>query len=990
MESPDNIDTTGTLTKHFEFQQRESELYRMWEEAGIFKPENAAPDAPVFNIAMPPPNANGELHLGHSFGYTVMDILGRFHRLRGKRVLLLPGKDHAGIQTQVVYERKLKAEGTDITALDPEQLYRMCYDFCIDRAQYMRSQEKRLALSADWSRELFTLDPRLSQIVFDTFERMWRDGLVYRGKRIINWSVFSQTAISDAEVDYVEAAGNLWYIRYPFAGKISAPVFPTAQIAGSYLLHSGASDSKLLILAGRADAPAAGTVLELPEGDSAKRYIVYSSNAGEWTGSELQEKFGAELTRKERESIGLGESRIALTAAVLLPHFEIESGLITATTRPETMLGDSALAVHPDDPRYRALIGSPVKLPLTAREIPIIADSRIDMNFGTGVVKVTPAHDFLDYEIGCDHRLEVRQVIGKDGSMTAEAGSEFAGLPAAECRKRAVAALESQGLLLDTRSIKHKVPIGERGKDVIEPLISEQWFIAVDAPGKSLKRRALELVRSGRIKIHPERFQVLFEQWLENLRDWNVSRQLWWGHRMPVWYREENGTVCETVVSQQRPQGAGWRQESDTFDTWFSSGQWAYSTFAAHGLVNLDEDRSGNKFVPSHTMVMGRDILFFWACRMLLLTAYRLDDVPWRNIFFTGLIRDEQGQKMSKSKGNGIEPNEMISKFGTDSLRLGLVMGASPGNDLNLSERKIEGYSKFINKLWNAAKLLELKSSAAPDTEWRRTPKVVNLDSSAWILKQLKRVQEIATEKLEGYEISIAADEIYNLTWTVYCDWSLEMLKALADSADAAMRQEALQISRFAFGRILTMLHPFLPYVTEEIWQQHPLYRGSGLLAASAWDENWPELGASADARRIDTVVELVTAVRSVKAALGVPHKRINTATALPLNSEGAALFSALAKADLVNPSVISGERALRKSISGGSVVCDVEGKEQYRQRLQKDLEQNQAVAAQLQKKLSGAFAAQAKPELVQKERERLQSAERAAEEILRELEGMA
>jgi len=886
------------LEKRFEFETREAELYKLWEESGCFKPEAASNQrAPVFNIAMPPPNANGELHIGHVFGYTTMDILGRFHRLKGERTLLLPGKDHAGIQTQVVFEKKLKAEGVDVRNESTASLYERCYAFCIDRAQYMRNQEKTVGLSADWSRELFTLDPRLNEIVFETFERMWADGLVYRGNRIVNWSVFSQTSISDVEVEYKEQDGSLWFIRYPLA-------------------------------------PNQGSVAE----------------------QKLKLPSGAEI------SIGA-------------------AGLVTATTRPETMLGDTALAVHPEDARYKDLIGKKVLVPLVQREITVIADRRVDSTYGTGVVKVTPAHDFADYEMGVDHKLQMISVIGKDGLMTEAAGSEFKGMKIAQCREAVVEKLTAEGLLLDTSTMKHKVPIGERGKDIIEPLISEQWWVNVDKPGNSLKGRALEMIRSGRIKIYPERFRVMFEQWLENLRDWNISRQLWWGHRLPVWYRTVAGKE-EIYVGRKGPEGSGWEQEKDVFDTWFSSGQWAYSTMAAQGLCSLDA-KSTSDFFPTHTMVMGKDILFFWACRMLIMTAYRTNDIPWRNIFFTGLIRDEHGQKMSKSKGNGVEPKEMISKYGADALRLSMIMGATPGNDINFSVRKVEGYSKFINKIWNAAKLLELKAAPLPLPAIGAEP-TLELASSAWIVGEFEKLEKLVTSKMDEFDISIAADEIYRVSWTIFCDWYLEMMKVLVDSGNQAWAHEAGMVVRHCFRRMLTMLHPLIPFVTEEIYQKLPLVQRGTLLATSAWDSK--PLTVAADATPVATMMELVSSVRSVKATLQIPHKRIRIAVSQKLSAELTALLQELARADIVDAGEIPELLALRKPFSAGTLVCEVEGKERYRERLEADMAGHRQTIASLEAKLGGAFATQAKPDVVEKERERLEQSKAAAREIEREL----
>lgn len=924
--------STLSEAKHFDFSGREGEIYSFWEKQGAFEGGKAQANGAkkgVFNISMPPPNANGELHLGHSSGYTVMDILGRFHRMLGEDVLLLPGKDHAGIQTQVVFEKKLAKEGINHKEVATEDLYRQCYDFCIDRAAYMRSQEKRLGLSADWSKELFTLDPRLSEIVFDTFERLWRDGLVYRGERIINWSVFSQTGISDVEVEHKEKEGFLWYFKYPLA------TYPLAE-----------RDSD-------AGKQGATSQIKLPNGEMVD--------------------FGVD-------------------------------GLIVATTRPETMLGDTALAVNPEDPRYQHLVGKFAVVPFLGRKIPIVADARVDFEFGTGVVKVTPAHDFLDFDIGTDHKLPMISVIGKDGRMTAEAGADFVGLKIEECRERVLERLQAEGLLLDTQKHTHKVPIGERGKDIIEPLLSEQWFINVDKPGMSLKKMALEKIRNGDVKIYPQRFQVMFEQWLENLRDWNISRQLWWGHRLPVWQRLSAGNKVEFHVGQSAPEGEGWEQETDTFDTWFSSGQWAFSTIAAHGLVELEKPESA--YFPTHTMVMGRDILFFWACRMLLLTVYRTGKVPWRNIFFTGLVRDEHGRKMSKSAGNGIDPIEVINKHGADTLRLAHIIGATAGNDVALGERKIEGYGKFINKLWNAAKLIMLKCPMATEAfegaeggeqgQLNELKALLHpkLKSSQWILAETAKVYSSISAKLENYELSLASDELYNFTWQVFCDWYLEMMKVLVEGGEDVgesleWKREVQLVTLEVFRSLLMLLHPFIPYVTEEIYQGMPGLRLRGATnRESLCLENWRDVNLEFEAKpSIQPLMEVIAGIRSVKAALGIPHQTIRASVSGELSVEDQYLIRELGRVELVKAELIREEQALRKPYSQGVVICEVDGKENYQKRLLKDLEANEKLIQSLEQKFAGDFVRFAKPEIVQKERERLEVAKRALVELTNELE---
>lgn len=908
--------STTSLPKFFDFAAREAVLYEVWEKSGVFAPRG---EGEAFSIALPPPNANGELHLGHCFGETVIDVLGRFHRLKGERVLLIPGKDHAGIQTQVVYEKLLRKEGTDPSSLSPNELYQRCYDFCIDRSAYMRAQEKMLGLSADWNSELFTLNPKLCDVIFETFKRLWDDGLVYRGTRIVNWSVLCQTSISDVEVEYKEAEGGFWFIRYPIEVSDERP---TKRIV-SREVTSGEGASLVV----RVDSPELyerGDVIELSDAE-VSLYVI-------------QEKRGG------------GE-------LVLLPFYFIDGALVAGTTRPETMLGDTALAVHPDDPRYQRYIGATVEVPLTGRGIAVIADARVDPYFGTGVVKVTPAHDFTDFDIGQDHGLEMLQVIGKDGRMT-EAAGPFAGLTTAECRQKVVEALKGQALLYRETTIVHKVPIGERGKDVIEPLLSQQWFLAVDLPGKSLKEKALELLRGGKMAIYPSRATRLIEQWLINLRDWNISRQLWWGHKIPVWYRGD-----EMVVSREQPTGEGWVAETDTFDTWFSSGQWPFSTALALGL--FEDERSD--FFPTHTMVMGRDVLFFWCCRMLLLTSYRMGDLPWKNIFFHGLVLDEHGQKMSKSKGNGIEPKELINKFGTDALRIALLLGTTSGNDLRLSEKKVDGYSKFINKLWNTAKLIEMKVGSAPIS----VPSTLTLSSSLWIMEETKRCHSEVTELLERYELSMAGERLYGFVWGEYCDWYLEMIKVLLDEGSPTQREEVRYVAVETFEKLLTMLHPFAPFITEEIYQTLPCFHGRGLLAQGTWQ--WHLAEGLEPQHFIDLLKETVSAVRSVKSALNLSHKTIPLAPPEEWEPEVSTLIRGLARVEIVEESTIEPGRALRKPTSRGTITLEVDGKENYRSRLEKELKRLSEQERLIEKKLSGSFATQAKADLVEAERRKLE-----------------
>lgn len=930
------------FTQFFEHDKEESQISKKWLSSNSFALESTkASKKPPFVLTMPPPNANGELHLGHVFGYVTMDILGRYYRAVGHPVLLLPGKDHAGIQTQVVFEKRLQSEGVNLKNLSREELYERCYSFCLDRAQYMRMQEQSIGITADWNKEFFTLDPKLNSVIYETFEKMWKDGLVYRGNRIVNWSVFSQTAISDVEVEYLEQKGNLWSIQYSWSAPFdlkstptlacSEKLFPTSTTAFVCSLPTGA---------------AKGSILSFDDSNLIIAEIFESNN-------ELSQFL-------EKHSISPISNLPKGSLALLVPWQDISKGLITATTRPETLLGDTALAVHPEDVRYQDCIGKKVKVPRLGYEISVISSPKIDRFFGTGVVKVTPAHDFFDYELGMEASLELRQVIGKDGKMTELAGA-YAGLPSGECRKKLLSDLEVSGELVATKEIKHKVPISERGKDIIEPLISEQWWIAVDKSGNSLKEKALKLLRDGKLKIYPENFTNQVIAWFENLKDWNISRQLWWGHQLPVWYKDG-----EIKVGTSSP-GAGWERDPDTFDTWFSSGQWPYSTLTGAGLFDINSP-SNSSYFPTHTMVMGRDILFFWACRMILFAAYRFDDVPFKNLYFHGLIRDEKGQKMSKSKGNGIEPKEMLEKYGADALRLGMIVGTAPGIDLKLSIKKIEGYGKFTNKLWNAAKLIEMKTSDLPVAKSAPTLK---LHTSKWIMKSLKDAFEHVSSRLNQFAIPQAADSAYDFTWFTYCDWYLEMMKSLSSSTDKDTQEEVRWVTENSFRKLLLLLHPFIPFVTEAIYERMPSLKTTELLCQMPWEA--PEISDS-DTTSLKLVMDMISAIRQVKAAVGLPLQKIEVALpqgVVELSNEGKTLLQDLARVELVTSSQIPESEFLRKPFQGGEIICRLPQKDAYHSKLKKDLEDAEKRFIAIEAKLSSDFAERADPNLVLEEKKK-------------------
>lgn len=713
----------------YEPKDHEDAIYRVWETSGFFNPDSTESTETYCNV-LPPPNANGELHLGHASGYTVMDIFGRFQRMQGKKTLLLPGKDHAGIQTQVVFEKKLHTE-REISRHDlgRDQFFKECYDFCIDRSQYMRSQEKRLGLSADWSRETFTLDPHVSRRALETFVKMYEDGMIYRDERIINWCPRCATALSDIEVIHKETGGKLFFLKYPLK-------------------------------------------------DSSEFITV-------------------------------------------------------ATTRPETMLGDTAVAVHPNDPRYQSLVGKTAILPLVGREIPIIADNRIDQHFGTGAVKITPAHDPLDWDIGKTHRLPIIQVIGTDSKIT-EAGKNFQGLFVEDARARVLEVLEKEGSLLKTEPHTINLSSCERCKTPIEFLVSKQWFVNVDASRYSLKKKSIEALEKNEIVFHPENMKSQMIRWLDNLHDWCISRQLWWGHRIPVWYctrstdnNQQTIKKCtEPIISiepiTECPQcGGSVEQDPDTLDTWFSSGQWPYTA------LGYPEGNDARTFYPTDTMIMGRDLLFFWATKMVLFGLYTTKKAPFKDLYFTGLVRDKDGLKMSKSKGNGIDVLHMIDQFGADAVRLSLTIGATPGLDFRLYQEKIQTFRNFTNKLWNIGRYVVQQQSAISNRQ--STTKEENKlepksDADLWILSRLNETVREVTRLLENYQFSLAGETLRDFTWNEFADWYVEIHKIEKNTA----------VLRYVFETILKLWHPFMPFVTEALWKQ--LDKETLLMI-----EPWPE-----------------------------------------------------------------------------------------------------------------------------------------------------
>lgn len=685
------------MEKAYDFKG-EKKIYEAWEKSGGFRAPLASEakkkKQKPFTIIMPPPNANDPLHVGHAMFVTVEDILIRYHRMKGDATLWLPGTDHAGIETQYVFEKKLAKDGKSRFDFDRETLYKMIWDYVQENSGVAIEQMKRLGASADWERFKFTLDPEVVDLVLDTFIKLNEDGLIYRGERLVNYCTRCGTSYSELEVNHEEREGKLYFIRYP-----------------------------------------------LVEG---------------------------------------GE-------------------IVVATTRPETMLGDTAVAVNPTDKRYKSLVGRTVKLPLVGREIPVIADKAVDKEFGTGAVKVTPAHDQADWEMGERHELPRITVIGTNGKMTDEAG-EWAGLRVEAAREAIVERLETDGLLVKTESHKHNVGVCYRCGRVIEPLPLAQFFIKV----KPLAEKALKALDKKETVILGAGREKILRHWLRNLKDWNISRQIVWGIRLPVWYKK--GDKTDYVVSKTSP-GKEYEQETDTFDTWFSSGQWPVAT------LKTGEKGDFEFYYPTTVMETAYDILTFWVMRMMLLSIYLTGESPFKYVYLHGLVRDEQGRKMSKSIGNVINPVSMVERYGADAIRMALVMSSTAGTDKNVGESQIRGMRNFANKIWNAARFVEMLEGAQMATG----------DES--FREKMKKVTLRVAKQLEELKVGLAAETVYNEFWHWYCDEAIEQAK------QGQIGTEAIKEGLVTF---LKLLHPFVPFVTEAVWQE--MQRDKNLMMAA-----WPE-----------------------------------------------------------------------------------------------------------------------------------------------------
>ena len=781
------------LEGKFEPKTFEEEIYKNWNEKGYFKPSNDKTKKP-YTIVIPPPNITGKLHMGHALDETLQDVLIRYKRMQGFNTLWVPGTDHASIATEAKIVEKLKVEGITKEDLGRDGFLKRAWEWKEEYGGTILNQLKKLGCSCDWSRERFTMDEGLSNAVTEVFIDLYNKGLIYKGKRMINWCPYCNTSISDAEVEYEEEPTHLWHVKYPVKGE---------------------------------------------EG-----------------------KF-----------------------------------VIVATTRPETMLGDTGIAVHPDDERYKDLVGKTVILPIMNKEIPIIADDFVEKEFGTGAVKLTPAHDPNDYQAALKHNLEIIPVFDEEFKMN-NLVPEYKGMDMYEAREKIVERLQKEGYLVKIEDYNHNVGKCYRCHHTIEPHISEQWFVKMEP----LAKPAIEAVRTGKVEFVPERFDKIYYNWMENIQDWCISRQLWWGHRIPAYYCQECG---EVIVSKEEPHkctkcgSTNLKQDEDTLDTWFSSALWPFSTL---GWPEQTEDYK--YFYPTSTLVTGYDIIFFWVARMIFSALEHTGQVPFDKVFIHGIVRDSLGRKMSKSIGNGIDPLEIIAKYGTDALRFSLVLGISPGNDIRYMPEKLESASNFANKLWNASKFV-LSNMPENGSKLAEDKLPANLCyEDKWILSKLNKLVKEVTNNLENFELGIATQKVYDFIWNEFCDWYIEMVKSRLYDENCTTKFAAQYTLNKVLKDSLKLLHPVMPFVTEKIYMQ--LYHNDESIMISKWPEYTESLSFEKEEEQIEKLKTIIVGIRNLRTNLNVhPSKKSKlifvTKTANDMLKESSAMIQKLGFANEID-----------------------------------------------------------------------------------------
>jgi valyl-tRNA synthetase len=857
------------LPKVYDPKDVEPRIYQMWMDNHCFRAE-PDPKKKPFSIVMPPPNVTGQLHMGHAMDATLQDILTRFKRMQGYSALWLPGYDHAGIATQIKVEENLrKEEGLTRYDLGREKFLERVWAWKEKYGSRIVEQQKKLGASCDWSRSRFTMDDGCSEAVRETFCELYDKGMIYKGSRIINWCPHCLTALSDAEVEYVDKPGHLWYIRYP--------------------LTDGSGD------------------------------------------------------------------------------------LVVATTRPETMMGDTGVAVNPADERFKDLVGKTCILPIMNREIPIVADDYVELGFGTGAVKMTPAHDPNDFEVGLRHNLDTIRVIADNGTIN-ENGGKYEGMDRYECRKAIVADLEEQGYLVKTEEYSHNVGTCYRCHNDVEPLISAQWFVKM----KPLAKEAIRVVEDGTIKFVPERFTKTYLNWMENVHDWCISRQLWWGHQIPAWYCDECGHINVGRTDPTKCEKCGCThltRDPDVLDTWFSSALWPFSTMGWPDQNAADL----NYWYPTSVLVTGYDIIFFWVARMIFSGMEQMKKEPFHIVLIHGLVRDNQGRKMSKSLGNGIDPLEMVDQYGADALRFNLITGNSPGNDMRFFTEKCEAMRNFANKIWNASRYVMMNLTV----DKVELPEKLELEDK-WVLSKLNTLIQEVTDNLETYELGVASAKIYDFIWDTYCDWYIELTKTRLYGENEQDKLAAQNVLCYVLTEILKLLHPFMPYLTEEIWQALP-HEGDFLISAQ-WPVYREEFAFAAEETAMEAVKDAITAVRARRAEMNVPPskkaKMVIVAKNPTIYQQGSHFITRLAYASEVTvteqtPADLTGMvSVVTHDANVYMPLAELVDLEKERERIAKEIEKAQQNLTRLEAKLSNAgFTAKAPEAVVAAEREKADKA---------------
>ena len=880
-----------TLNKNYQPDAVEAKLYAEWEQKGAFAC-GQSPDGEPYSIVIPPPNVTGSLHMGHALNNTLQDILVRYARMTGCDALWQPGMDHAGIATQMVVERQLAETDENRRDMGREKFLERVWKWKEESGGTITTQLRRLGASCDWSRERFTMDEGLSRAVLKVFVELYRKGLIYRDKRLVNWDPRLETAISDLEVVQTETNGHLWYFKYPVEGE---------------------------------------------------------------------------------------EGRT----------------ITVATTRPETMLGDTAVAVHPDDERYMDIIGHHCILPLVGRRIPIVADQYADPEQGSGAVKITPAHDFNDFEVGRRHELEMINVFDTRGQINDEAPQAYRGLDRFEARKRIVTDIEAAGMLDKTEDHLHMVPFGDRGGVPIEPYLTDQWFVNAE----ELAKPAIKAVEEGRTKFIPENWSKTYFEWMRNIQPWCISRQLWWGHQIPAWYGPDGEifvALSEEEASAAAEEHYGVKTElkrdEDVLDTWFSSGLWPFST-----LGWPDETPELNRYYPTDVLVTGFDIIFFWVARMMMLGLEFMGEVPFHTVYVHALVRDEKGQKMSKSKGNVIDPLELIDQYGCDALRFTLSSLAAPGRDIKLSANRVEGSRNFATKIWNAARFCEMNECpfGAPFNV-----SGIKQTVNRWIVGEMATCQMETARAIESYRFNEASQKLYQFIWGTYCDWYLEFSKPLLESDDATIQSETRETAAWVFEKILYLLHPFMPYLTEELFGS--LVQKKGLLLMQ---QSWPvlseEMVDDATAAEMDWVIRLITGIRSVRSEMNVPGGAKIPAMIdgmddrsrgwLSIHENLVIRLARLQAIDVDGDAPKGAVQLVHDSATVYLLLADIIDLAAEQARLNKEIAKSEAEIQKLSNKLGNEqFLAKAPDAVVEEQRERLASEEMLKGKLSLALERLA